>query len=225
MRRVSGTASDPEWQMYDSLTIRLSYFEQKEDYKLVLRNNQITDQDYRTVGGATVTGDFGSLMKEIFERSSQARFEWDHWATIRTRLAMAFSYRIAQPNAKWHVGFGGDYDIVPASKGLVFVDATSHEVVRITWEADNMPPTFPVKSVQEILDYGYTDLSGQQYLLPLKAQTLMASDENLTKLETEFRLYRKYSAESILKFDTETPPPLPEDQTKETPAAPPKKKK
>jgi hypothetical protein len=227
MRRIAGRAADePEWRMYDSLTIRLSFFEQKEDYKLVLRNNQVTDQDYRTVGGATVTGDFGSLMKEIFERSSQTRFEWDHWATIRTRLAMAFSYRIAQPNAKWHVGYGdrGEYDIVPASRGLVFVDAKSHEVVRIVWEADNMPPSFPVKSVQEILDYGYTDLSGQQFLLPLKAQTLMASDDNLTKNETEFRLYRKYSAESILKFDTETPPPLPEDQTKETPGAPPKKK-
>jgi hypothetical protein len=38
----------------------------------------------------------------------------------------------------------------------------------------------------------------------------------LTRNDEEFRLYRKYSAESEIKFDTETPPPLPEDQTRET---------
>ena len=221
LRGGGDATSEPSWEMYDSLTIRLSYFQQKEDYKLVLRNNKVTDQDYRTVGGATVTGDFGSLMKEIFDRATQARFEWDHWATIRSRLSMAFAYHVAQANAQWHVSYGRDYDIVPAYKGIVFVDATSHEVVRITWEAENMPASFPVKSVQEILDYDFTDLSGQQYLLPLKAQTLMAGDEEITRNDTEFRLYRKYSAESILKFDTtDTPPPLPEDQTKETPATP-----
>ena len=224
LRRGETADSEPDWRMYDTLTIRLSYFDQKEDYKLVLRNNSVTEQDYRTVGGATVSGDFGSLMREIFERSTQAHFEWDHWATIRSRLSMAFAYRVAQANAQWHVSAGPNYDVVPAYKGMVFVDAKSHEVVRITWEAENLPPGFPIKAVQEILDYNFTDLSGQQFLLPLKAQTLMAGDQSLDKIETEFRLYRKYSAESILKFDTETPPPLPEDQTKETPAAPPKKK-
>ncbi len=225
MRRGSDPAGDPDWQMQDTLTIRLSYFEQKEDYKLVLYNNKVTDQDYRALGGATVTGDFGSLLKEIFEPATRARFEWDHWATMRKRLSMAFAYRVAQANAQWHVTAGPNYDIVPAYKGLVYIDAKSHEVVRITWEAQNMPDAFPIKSVQEILDYDYADLSGQQFLLPLKAQTLIAHDEILSRNDTEFRLYRKYSAESILKFDTETPPPLPEDQTKETPAAPPPKKK
>jgi len=227
-RRGSDETSEPDWRMGHSLTIRLSYFEQKEDYKLVLYNNAVTDQDYRTVGGATVTGDFGSLLREIFERRTQARFEWDHWATIRKRLSMAFHYQVAQANAQWHVSTGPDHDIVPAYQGLVYVDATSHEVVRITWEAVNMPPDFPMKSVQEVLDYDFTDLSGQQFLLPLKAQTLMAGEGQMDRLDTEFRLYRKYSAESVLKFDTETPAPLPEDQTKETPTAPPaapKKKK
>jgi hypothetical protein len=217
--------SEPDWQMQDTLTIRLSYFEQKEDYKLVLYNNKVTDQDYRTMGGTTVTGDFGSLLREIFDRSTQTHFEWDHWATIRKRLSMAFAYRVAQVNARWHVSAGPDHDIVPAYKGLVYIDAKSHEVVRITWEAVNLPEAFPIKSVQEVLDYDYTELSGQPFLLPLKAQTLIATDDRiLTRNDTEFRLYRKYSAESILKFDTgDTPPPLPDDQTKETPTAPPQK--
>jgi hypothetical protein len=46
----------------------------------------------------------------------------------------------------------------------------------------------------------------------------MAGGDVLNRLEEEFRLYRKYSAESELKFETEPLAPLPEDQTKETPA-------
>ena len=38
-------ANDPSYQTMDTLTIRLSYYEQKEDYKLILINNAPTTQD------------------------------------------------------------------------------------------------------------------------------------------------------------------------------------
>ena len=40
---------EPSWQLMDTLTTRLSYFGQKEEYKLVLINNTATNQDYRAV--------------------------------------------------------------------------------------------------------------------------------------------------------------------------------
>jgi hypothetical protein len=45
----------------------------------------------------------------------------------------------------------------------------------------------------------------------------MASGDVLSKNDNEFHLYHKYSADSAIKFDTDTPAPLPEDQTKEQP--------
>jgi hypothetical protein len=220
--RYGGNAdSEPSWQSQDTLTIRLSYFEQKEDYKPVLVNNRLTNQDYKSLGGALVSGDFGSMMKEIFERSSQAHFDWDHWGTLRTKLAMAFAYRVDQAHSQWHITYGGQLDIVPAYHGLVFVDAKSHEVVRVTLEAENLPASFPVKMAQTILDYKYADIAGHMFLLPMADETLMRADDYLSKNETEFHNYRKYSAESELKFDTETPEPLPAEQRKETPATTP----
>jgi hypothetical protein len=38
--------SQPSWQSLDTLQIRLSYFEQKEDYKLIMVNSSPTTQDY-----------------------------------------------------------------------------------------------------------------------------------------------------------------------------------
>jgi hypothetical protein len=52
----------------------------------------------------------------------------------------------------------------------------------------------------------------------MKSQVLMSGGDSLTKLDEEFRLYRKYSADAGITYDTDPLPPLPEDKTKETPA-------
>lgn len=224
--RGGGSAgSDPTWYALDTLTIKLSYFEQKEDYKLILVNNTMTTQDYKTLGGSTTTGDFGSMMKEIFEPASQAHFEWDHWGTLRGRRVLAFNYRVAQSRSQWHIVFDKKLDIVPAYHGLVYVDKETHEVLRVTLAAENIPADFPIKRAETVLDYDYQQLSGKTFLLPLKSTTLMAASDYLTKNDEEFRVYRKYSAESDIKFDsTDVPAPLPEEKTKETPVVKPQEK-
>jgi hypothetical protein len=215
----SARSREPWWSHLDTLQIQLSYFEQKEDYKLILVNNRLATQDYRTLGGATSTGDFGTLMRQVFEPASEARFEWYDWATLRGRLTMKFAYRVSQAKSQWHINYDRKMDIVPAYRGLVYVDNETHEVTRITLQADSIPPGFPVRRAETILDYGTAEISGISFLLPLKAETIMAADDYLTKNETEFRNYRKYSATADLRFDTEIPP-LPPEETKET--APPK---
>ncbi len=209
--------SPPSWHALDTLTIKLSYFEQKEDYKLILVNNTITKQDYKTLGGATSTGDFGSMMKDIFEPSTEARFEWDHWGTLRGRRVMAFAYRVAQSHSQWHITYERSMDIVPAYHGLIYVDNKTHDIMRVTLAAEDIPETFPVKLTDTVLDYDFQDISGHTFLLPLKATTTMATGDYMTKNDEEFRIYRKYSAESAISFDSaDTPPPLPDDKTTET---------
>jgi hypothetical protein len=218
--KYGGSAdSEPRWTALDTLTIKLSYFEQKEDYKLILVNNTLTTQDYGTLGGSTTTGDFGSMMREIFEPASQAHFEWDHWGTLRGRRVLAFSYRVAQSRSQWHIVYEKKMDIVPAYHGLVYVDKETHEVMRVTLEAENIPAGFPIHRADTVLDYDFQQLSGKTFLLPLKSTTIMSTSEYWTKNDEEFRVYRKYSAESDIKFDSsDVPAPLPEEKTKEMPA-------
>jgi hypothetical protein len=201
------------YQLVDTLTARLSYFDRKEDYKLILHNNQVTNQSYYDVGGASSTGEFGSMLREIFEPRSQARFEWERWATLRTRRALVFAYRIAQPNSQWHINYERKLDIVPGYRGLIFVDKESHQVLRVTFEAEDIPPSFPVQSARTMLDYDYSEISGKRFLLPLRAEIKMRASKYLTRNDVEFRLYRKFGVESEIKF--ETPEQLPESQTKE----------
>lgn len=205
------------WRSADTLTARLTYFEQKENYKLVLINSRPTDQAYDSVGGATSTGEFGSMLREIFEAQSKTRFDWSRWATLRKRRAYVFSYRVAQPFSRWHIDYEKRMEIIAGYHGEIFVDRDTHMVMRVTLEAEDIPRSFPVQSARTVLDYDFEKIADREYLLPLRAEVRMRADKLLTKNEVEFRMYRKFSAESQLKFEADTPPPLTDDQTKEQP--------
>jgi hypothetical protein len=221
--RYNSDSREPSWVQVDLLTLRLSYFDQHEEYKLILHNNTPTTQDYKSLGGATSTGEFGSLLRDIFEPRTHARFAWDGWARLRTKLVMAFSYSVEQANSQWGIEYQRKDHIVPAYNGRILIDKETHRVLRVTLNADNIPATFPVKMATTILDYDFTEISGNQFLLPMRSEAQMSADGVLSKNDTEFRNYRKYTAEAEISYDI-APDALPADQTKETPAAPGSKK-
>ena len=203
------------WQMQDTLTTRLSYFEQKESYKLVMINSRPTDQEYDSLGGATSTGEFGSMMQQIFDRESEAAFQWLRWATLRGKRAHVYTYRIAQPNSHWQINYERRQEVVVGYSGLVYVDRDTGMILKVTLEAENIPPSFPISQATTALDYDYVTIVDQTHLLPLKADVRMRSAKLLTKNLVEFRLYRKFGAETSITF--ETPEALPDEKTKEEP--------
>ena len=219
--------SEPSWQAQDVLQIRLSYSLQTgEKYLVVLANNTIVNKDYSQMGGSKSFGEFGSMLREIFEPSTEARFEWDHWGTLRGKRVMAFAYHVSQSRSQYRlVVEDAKLSIITAYRGLVEVDPDTHVVMRVSTIAENIPPDFPIRKADDVLDYDFQELSGHTFLLPLKSQVLMSGGEVLTRLDEEFRLYRKYSAEADITYDTDPIAPLPDDKTKETPATQPKPNK
>jgi hypothetical protein len=209
---------DPRWQAFDQLTMRLSYFNQKEDYHLILHNNTPTAQDYKSVGGSSSYGDFGSMLRDVFEPRSEARFEWDHWGTLRGQRVMAFAYRVPQERSEYHVQVTDMHlDVVAGYHGLVEADKKTHKIMRVTLEADALPAGYPIKSTRTILDYDYTEISGHTFLLPLKGQVYMTANDIITRNDESFHNYRKYSADASISFDdTEIPPDVPASKTTET---------
>lgn len=106
--------------------------------------------------------------------------------------------------------------------GSVYVDKDYNTIVRISQEAENIPPSFPVSEAKEVLDYDFTKIGDSDFFLPLIATVRMHAGRLWSKNEKEFRLYRKFSADAVIKFDGSELPPLPEDKTKEQPPQPPK---
>ena len=164
------------WNSLDTITAKLSYFENKEQKQVMYVNNRYVDIEYdRLGGGATSTGEFGNLLKGIFEAESQTEFGWERWATLRGRLHYVFRYSVLQGNSKWKIFYDKSMEITPAYSGLLFVDTDYKTVSRVVMTTQDIPPSFPVQMARTQLDYDFADIAGQQYLLPLRSELRMRS--------------------------------------------------
>jgi hypothetical protein len=214
-RRYYDPSGGDNWVSLDRISTKLTYFEQKENYELV--NVAGTDKavDYWSLGGTLSSGEFGSQLRDIFDPASEATFDWDHWGLLRGHSCYVFSYYIDQPHSRYHVVYQKTDDIVPAYRGLIYIDKDTELVLRTTLEPI-LPAGFGVKQASIVLDYDFTTIGDNQYLLPLKVLVLSRVGRITTKNEVEFRLYQKYGTNVTLKFDTDNPPPpLPDDTTKD----------
>jgi len=218
-RDVDSSGKGSAWRNVDTITAKLTYNGQHEDYEVILKNNQpLTNVKMEDLGGTTSAGEFGTMMKDIFEPESRARFDWDHWATLRGRRALVFAYDIEQQYSQYHIEEkDSKRSVVPAYRGLVYIDRDTHMVTKITLDPYGIPPDFPIHDVHVTLDYDLQKIADGEYMLPLKSVLTSKVDRYATKNEIEFRMYRKFETGSTIKFDT--PEPLPEDQTKEKPPA------
>jgi len=214
-RRYYDDTGQESWVNYDTLTTRLTYFEQKEKYELIMINNRSTRRSYHSVGGAISSGDFGTMMQQIFEPHSQAAFAWLRWGTLRGKRTHVYAYHVPQGNSQWHLG-DGRQDIVTGYRGLIYVDRDTEMILKLTLDAEDVPRTFPIQEAKDSLDYDYTKIGEQQYLLPLKGEVRMQHDKTLTRNINEFQLYHKYGTDTEIKFES-TPEAISDDKTKEEP--------
>jgi hypothetical protein len=189
------------WSASDTITAKLTYFENKEEKKVMMINGKYQDIDYDKLGGATSTGEFGSLLKEVFEPASNAKFAWERWATLRGRRMYVFSYRVPRAYSQWKLRYERVLEDTPGYRGLIYIDRDTGQVMRITLEAEDIPPSFPIQAATTKLDYDYQDISGNTFLLPLRSEMRMRSGKTLVKNEVEFRMYRKFGADATITFD------------------------
>ena len=221
-RDYDPTGTGNNWYHSDTITARLSY-NGAENYEVILHNNQpVTNANMRQFGGTTSEGEFGSMMDQIFEPETHTRFSWDHWGKLRGRKTYVFAYDVQQEFSHYHVEADDDkLSIVPAFRGLVYIDEDTKMVVKIVMTPYDMPSTFPIREISSSLDYDLETIGDSQYMLPLKSVLTSKRARQMTRNDIEFRLYRKFGTESTIKF--ETPDALPEDQTKEKPEDKPQK--
>ena len=214
-RDVDRAGTGASWYHMDTITAKLTYDGRQEDYEVIMKNDQpVTNVKMEQLGGTVSAGEFGTMMSEIFEPQSHAQFSWDHWATLRGRRTYVFAYDIEQEYSQYHVKeVESGREVVPAYRGLIFIDRDANSITKLTLNPYNMPADFPIHEIHESLDYDSQNIGDTQYMLPLKAVLTSKLARYSTKNDIEFRLYRKFETGSTIKFDT--PDPLPEDQTKE----------
>ena len=86
------------------------------------------------------------------------------------------------------------------------MDRSTHEALRITMIAADLPAGYPIQAAGTLVDYEYADLSGHNFLLPKRALVLMQEGGKVRRNQIDFSQYRKFSTDTKISFD---PPPQP----------------
>ena len=115
------------FDLRDTLDVKLTYFDQQENYRLLTVNGRPSIKPFESVGGAVSKGEFGSMLYSIFLGESKATFRWDHWTTLRKHIAHVFSFRILAANSMYQMQFStgpafGKSGIIAGQHGFVYVD-------------------------------------------------------------------------------------------------------
>jgi hypothetical protein len=203
IRRYMDPKGKESWRLGDTLAVDLSYFKQHEEYRLTAINNRRTDKPFESAGGQVSEGEFGSMLREVFDPTSKADFVWDHWTTLRKRPAHVYFFRIPIFDSKFTLEFrtkAGRERTVAGAHGFVYVDRETHRVMRIERQAESVPRDFPIQQASSSVDYDFTEVGGNPYLLPLRASSQMQYLQLRSRNEVEFRAYRKFSGEATLSF-------------------------
>jgi len=201
----------------DTVQEMLSFVDGKESYKVEAINGKSeSNVKHEQLGGVVTSGEFGSMLLNIFDPESDAEFHWDHWATLRGKLMYVFNYSVPQSHGYSMYHGESKREYTSAYKGLVYADVQSKAVMRITMETAGVPADFPIHQVNLTLDYSPTKVAEQEYVLPYHFELTSKESKADTTNRADYRLYQKFGAEASITFaDVE---PIPEDQLKEQPA-------
>jgi hypothetical protein len=204
IRRFQRPRRSQTWKLLDTLTVDVAFSDQGERYKLRTINGKSARKSFKQIGGLWSDAEFGSMLQWIFQPQSQTRFQSARSTDrrdLRGRPTLVFSYRIEQDHSKFEVNFGERFHIFAAFGGLVYVDRETNRVLKIT-AAASLPANWPATSFLQEIDYGFAEIGGQEFFLPLHAQTnVTIQDGSQARNEIEFGDYRKFSSEATLQFE------------------------
>ncbi len=190
------------WQALDIVTADVAYQDGHESYTNIKVGNKAVNTGMDAIGGASSSGEFASILEDLFSPETDAAFRKSGQDTIRGRSAYTYTYEVKRENSHWRIISAAQL-YYPAYRGTVWIDRETSRVLRIEMESRNMPLLFPFDKTETATDYDFVRLSTpQQFLMPVNAEVLSCEQGSSRCLRNriEFRNYRKFGAESDITF-------------------------
>ena len=205
--RFYNTSHTVNWQPQDVVSTAVIYEKGSERYRDVTINGKPTKKKLEETGGAWSTGEFASVLLDLFSPTTAAAFRYRRESTAAGKAAMVYDFDVMQPNSHWTVSAGAQ-NYRPAYRGTVWLDKRTYRALRIEMQAQHFPADFPLDKVESATDYDYVRFDGtRQFLLPVHAETLscVTGTSQCAMNKIDFRNYHKYAGESEITFGGEAP--------------------
>lgn len=202
-RQMDASGTGNQYRQMDKLQEQLTYFDHKESYKVMAVNGQmVQNKDHDKLGGATSSGEFGSVMGEIFAPETETEFQYARLGKLDGRIVNEYDYRVRQPMSHYSITHeGSNRTIIAGYHGRIWASRDTNTVMRITLECEDIPRDFPVQEVSLDLWYDVIKIENQEFVLPVKWDLHSRDGKYLSWNSAEFALYRKFGTESTITFD------------------------
>jgi hypothetical protein len=196
----------PKWKRGDTVTVQLTFSNGKEKRLLEAVNNKPVKSPFvRLRSPLTTEGEFGAILADALADSSNAEFRWNRWDTLQGKKVAVFDYSIDKEHSLLKLGESDLASAIVPYHGSIFADPESGIILRISDEADDIPAEIRMRSIGTTVDYEEVKIGTGDYVLPSHAAVTENTGSELIRNELYFRNYRKFEAESSIKFETDEP--------------------
>ncbi|MFN8006408.1 MAG: hypothetical protein U0V70_05175 [Terriglobia bacterium] len=189
--------SPGSWHEVDNVVAELSYFENKENYKLIsVADRPAKGADIESLKGSWSTGEFGTSLLALFHPQTKAKFSLEVVESIKGHHTVRIGYQVPKETSSNTISYGYQQTIVTPYRGQCWIDPESYRVVRLEEKSFDIPLGFPVTQFERTVEYKLQEISGEKYWLPVQAEMLMVKGANIFFVRNviQFKKYRKYEA-------------------------------
>jgi len=202
MTRYQSAAHPANWQPLDIVSMALVYDHGQESYRNIEINGKATKKNVEDLPGSWSTGEFGSVLADLFSPNTDADFEYRSQSRNAGRAAMVYDFEVEREHSHWRIMVASQL-LQPSYKGSVWIDKETNRVLRIEMQATHVPDAFPVDHVEMATDYQFVRFGDREYLVPVHADSLACqrNSDDCSRNAIDFRNYHRYAGESTITFD------------------------
>jgi hypothetical protein len=222
--RSASYAGTGNWKPLDTMVVAVSYSTEKgEQYKVLALDGAPVESEkgsnYSNMPGSTTGGEFVEALQKLFKPESKTKFNILTTDTIRGRACLVYDYEILVENAKDGVGFKTErgakdftFTTVPAGeKGRIWIDRKDGRILRIAYQATDIPKDFQVRAFENSIDYDWVAIADEKFLLPVLSDAKFTSAEGGKLFQSRnlirFKNYQRYGTEVKILDDDVKPEP------------------
>jgi len=198
--RFTAPAKNPDQlKEADSYLHELIFEDGKERYQRLEANGEKADHAPTETKGVSSRNEFGSMLRGLFDPDVSASYRWAGRSMALGVLCQVFEFDVSRAKSNFILHHGSAVASA-AYTGRVFIDEETGMARRLTINGTGLPNDFGLQSPSLSLDYGMVKIGERDYLLPLRSVLQLRQGKVFVRNESVFRGYRKFQAESQVKF-------------------------
>jgi hypothetical protein len=198
--RFTGSVKSPDQlKEADSYQDELIYESGKERYQRLESNGVKADNAPVENKGTFSRNEFGSLLRGLFDPDLGVSYHWAGRSMAMGVLCQVFEIEVSRAKSNFVLHYGPTVEAA-AYNGRVFIDEETGMVRRLTIQGSGLTKDFGLQSPALSLDYGMVKIGENDYLLPLRSTLQLRQAKTFVRNETVFRGYRRFQAESDIKY-------------------------